>query len=118
MYQEGYTGGGMDYAYQKQYGFYWNDFDLAYTFEKNHREEAFTYPTTGLVEDGKGFVGTIQWEGYRAAITDMRYLSTLLSKRTDSNKQAIDDFIEGLDVSKGKDLDAVRQQIIDEIAKY
>jgi hypothetical protein len=118
MYQEGYTGGGMDYAYQKQYGFYWNDFDLAYTFEKNHREEAFTYPTTGLVAGGKGYVGTIQWEGYREAITDMRYLSTLLSKKTNDNSEEIDRFIMNLDVSKGKDLDAVRQQIINKIELY
>lgn len=55
MYQNGFSGGGMDYAYQKQYGFFWNDFDLAVTFEKNHREEAFTYPTTGVKTGSKGY---------------------------------------------------------------
>jgi hypothetical protein len=118
MYQEGYNGGGMDYVYQKQYGFFWNDFDIDSGNEKNHREEAFTYPTSGLVEGGKGFVGTIQWEGYRDAIMDMRYLTTLLNKRTDGNKEDIDNFIEDLDTSDGSDLDAVRQQIINEINKY
>jgi len=119
MWQEGFTGGGMDYAWQKQYGFFWNDFDIAYTFEKNHREEAFTYPTTGLVEGGKGMVSTIQWEGYRAAITDSRYISTLYDRAGEANKEEIDRFIrDDLDTSEGSDLDAVRQQIIDKINSY
>ena len=74
MYQKGFDGA-FDYAYQKEYGIYWNDFD-AKPAEINHREEAFTYPTTN------GIVGTIEWEGYRAAIDDVRYLSTLSTSET------------------------------------
>ena len=108
MYQDGFNGGGMDYAYQKQYGFFWNDFDLAYTFEKNHREEAFTYPTSGL-NGGKGFVGTIQWEGYREAITDVQYISTLLEKDPGAKS-----FVDSLDTKNG-DLDKIREQVINKI---
>lgn len=109
MYKQGHKGGGMNYAYQKQYGFFWNDFDLS-SKEKNHREEAFTYPTTGLV--GKGFVGTIQWEGYREAITDMRYISTLIEK---DGEVLTKEFVKTLDLENGN-LDEIRKQIINRLA--
>ncbi len=109
--QEGLDGA-FDYAYQKQYAFYWNDFDVKGT-ESNHREEAFTYPTTN-----EKSIGTIQWEGYRDAITDVRYITTLYDKAGTAKKSEIDTFVDGLDLSGDSDLDTVREQIIDKIAEY
>ena len=67
---------GMDgsntYAYQhgsgpgEMMGRPWDDFD-----SKIYRVLAFTYPTVD------GVVDTIQWEGVREAIDDVRYLTTL-----------------------------------------
>jgi len=58
--------GAMDYAYQHGFGHIWNDFDNA-----TYRDHNFTYPTV------HGVVGTIQWEGFREAVDDVRYAATL-----------------------------------------
>jgi len=58
--------GAMDYAYQHAFGHIWNDFD--HTVYRDHN---FTYPTVN------GVVGTIQWEGFREAVDDVRYVTTL-----------------------------------------
>jgi len=58
--------GAMDYAYQHGFGHVWNDFD-----HKTYRDHNFTYPTP------TGVVGTIQWEGFREAVDDVRYVTTL-----------------------------------------
>ena len=60
--------GAMIYAYQHSFGSIWNDID--HTIFRDH---CFTYPTVN------GVIGTIAWEGMRAAISDVRYLSTVLS---------------------------------------
>ena len=67
---------GMDglqtYAYQhgegpgKMMGHIWDDFD-----NKIYRSIAFAYPTAD------GVVDTLQWEGLREGIDDVRYLATL-----------------------------------------
>ena len=67
---------GMDgvqtYVYQhgmgagKSMGRMWDDFDFA-----KYRTLAFTYPTVD------GVVDTLQWEGVREGVDDVRYLSTL-----------------------------------------
>ncbi len=103
--------GAFDYAYQKIYGVFWNDFDTK-TSESARREEAFTYPTTN------GIVGTVQWEGYATAITDARYLATLKDIRDQLDSEgedvsAIDNFI--ANINTDDDLDTVRDSIIDEI---
>ena len=106
--------GAMDYAYQKQYIDFWNDFD-------NHpkaphlREEAFTYPTSS------GIIGTIQWEGYREAITDVRYISTLENikeklKKENYNVNELERWLKGIDCSK--DLSKLREGIVDKIIFY
>ncbi|MBN2307696.1 MAG: hypothetical protein JXR94_01920, partial [Candidatus Hydrogenedentes bacterium] len=64
--------GAMDYAYQHGFAHVWNDFD-----HKTYRDHNFTYPTAN------GIVGTIQWEGFREAVDDVRYVTTL--------EQAIED---------------------------
>ena len=58
--------GAMDFAYQWAYGHIWNDFD-----SEKFRDHCFTYPTVN------GVVGTIQWEGFREGVDDVRYITTL-----------------------------------------
>ena len=58
--------GAMDYAYQHAFGHIWNDFDHGH-----YRDHNFTYPTVN------GVVGTLQWEGFREAVDDVRYAATL-----------------------------------------
>ena len=58
--------GAMDYAYQHGFGHVWNDFDST-----SYRDHNFTYPTVD------GVVDTVQWEGFREGVDDVRYLTTL-----------------------------------------
>lgn len=58
--------GAMDYAYQHGFNHVWNDFD-----DRTYRDHNFTYPTVD------GIVGTIAWEGFREAVDDVRYVTTL-----------------------------------------
>ena len=58
--------GAMDFAYQWAYGNIWNDFD-----SEKFRDHCFAYPTVN------GVVGTIQWEGFREGVDDVRYITTL-----------------------------------------
>lgn len=58
--------GVMPYAYQHGFGSIWNDFD-----QVEYRDHAFTYPTRD------GVIGTLQWEGFRQGIADIRYIETL-----------------------------------------
>ena len=61
--------GAMGYAFQHAVGHIWNDFDS----KTAQRDLLFTYPTVD------GVIDTVQWEGFREAVDDVRYLSTLLS---------------------------------------
>jgi len=54
--------GGMTYIYYHG----WNDFNIP-----PYRQHNFIYPTVD------GCIDTIQWEGYREGIDDLRYLATL-----------------------------------------
>ncbi len=58
--------GAMDYAYQHAFGHIWNDFD-----DPEYRDHVFAYPTVN------GVVPTVEWEGFREAVDDVRYLTTL-----------------------------------------
>jgi hypothetical protein len=58
--------GAMDYAYQHGFGHIWNDFD-----DKTYRDHVFAYPTVN------GVVDTVEWEGFREAVEDVRYAATL-----------------------------------------
>jgi len=60
--------GALNYAYQRGMGNIWNDFD-----HNRNRDHVFAYPVTDDV------INTIQWEGFREAIDDVRYLTKLLS---------------------------------------
>lgn len=66
LWQNDYDGA-CTYAYQAEKGNVWNDFD-----GNIYRDHNFTYPTVDSVID------TVQWEGYREGVDDIRYLTTLL----------------------------------------
>ncbi len=55
-----------DNAYQHTYGFIWNDFD-----NSSYRSHSMTYPTAN------GVIDTIEWEGFREGIDDVRYITSL-----------------------------------------
>jgi hypothetical protein len=66
LWKAGYDGA-MDYAYQHSFGHIWNDFDHGH-----YRDHVFAYSTAD------GVIDTVQWEGFREGVDDVRYLSTLL----------------------------------------
>ncbi|MEJ2140339.1 MAG: LamG domain-containing protein [Gammaproteobacteria bacterium] len=66
LWQNDYDGA-MPYAWQHSFGDGWNDFD-----HRRHQDLNFTYASLD------GPIETIQWEGFREAVDDMRYLSTLI----------------------------------------
>ncbi|MFA6715543.1 MAG: hypothetical protein WCS27_09210 [Victivallaceae bacterium] len=98
--------GVCDYVYQHSSGDNYNDFDKVY------RELGHTYPTVN------GVIDTVQWEGFREGIDDIRYLSTLLKtiekakKRTATLKkaQAAEHWLKKLNIEGN--LDVVRRQIV------
>lgn len=61
--------GAMLYAYQHFMGDGWNDFD-----HPVYRDHNFVYSASSAI------IGTIAWEGFRAGVNDVRYL-TLLEKK-------------------------------------
>jgi len=67
LWSVGYDGA-MDYAYQHSFGHGWNDFDST-----RYRDHNMTYQTVD------GVIGTVQWEGFREGVDDVRYVSTLLN---------------------------------------
>src|SRR5450756_2215923 len=67
LWKAGYDGA-LDYAYQSSFGgFAWNDFD-----DPTYKNITMAYPTMN------GVIDTIEWEGFREGVNDVRYLSTLL----------------------------------------
>jgi len=106
LWKSGYDGA-MDYAYQKNYGSMWNDFDGT-----KYRDQNFTYPITN------GVISTIQWEGFREAVDDVKYLSTLLNKvdylkSAGADVASVEQWIASIDPTS--DLDAIRDEIINKI---
>ena len=66
LWKSGYDGT-MNYAYQHEAGRIYDDADGSF------RDHVFAYPTVN------GVIDTIQWEGFREGIDDVRYLTTLLN---------------------------------------
>ncbi len=99
--------GACDYAYQHAFGQIWDDFD-----HHHYRDHVFAYPTVD------GVVDTIQWEGFREGVDDIRYLSTLLhaidQAKADPARRPLaadaEAWIKTIDPNA--DLNAVRKQII------
>jgi PKD repeat protein len=108
LWKAGYDGA-MDCAYQNPSGgSMWNDFD---GLGQGFRDEVFAYPTVD------GVVDTIEWEGFREAVDDVRYLATLQQAITASSnsslKAAAQTWLNNLEPSG--DLDALRQTMINYI---
>lgn len=100
--------GAMDYAYQHGFEHVWNDFD-----SNRYRDHNFTYPTVN------GVVGTVQWEGFREAVDDTRYMATLLAAieacdnaQVKAQAQA---WVDALDPQR--DLDEVRAEMVGHIRR-
>ncbi|MDE0301531.1 MAG: hypothetical protein OXN17_23130 [Candidatus Poribacteria bacterium] len=66
LWEAGYDGA-MNYAYQHNFGDIYADDD-----HETFRDHVFAYPTVD------GVIDTIQWEGFREGVDDVRYLTTLL----------------------------------------
>ena len=108
LWQKGFDGA-MDYAYQDSYCNIWNDFDDA-----AYRDHVFAYPTID------GVIDTIQWEGWREGVTDVRYLTTLLDTIATAKAGGIDttvaeNYLVGLKTASLSDLDQIRVDIINHI---
>lgn len=100
--------GAMDYAYQHSFGHGWNDFD-----SDRYRDHNMTYQTVD------GVIGTVQWEGFREAVDDVRYVTTLLGaiERAEAaggarakRARAARAWLERIDPQG--DLDAIREGVI------
>ncbi|MCP4612729.1 MAG: hypothetical protein GY845_28880, partial [Planctomycetes bacterium] len=109
LWQANYDGM-MDFSYQTRMGHIWNDFDHYY------RDHNFTYPTVD------GVIDTVQWEGQREGIDDLRYVATLLdtidtAKAQGKNTSSAENYLASLKSSDltTRDMDSVRSEIIDHI---
>ena len=109
LWQAGYDGA-MDYAYQHSFGHGWNDFD-----SKRYRDHNFTYQTVN------GVIDTIQWEGFREGVDDVRYMATLgrAIERARGQKPKLAEQAEkwAKQIDVNSDLDALRQKMIDWIVQ-
>ncbi len=105
LWKNGYDGA-MNYAYQQGFGHCWNDFG-----HPKYRSHMFAFPTVN------GVIDTVQWEGNREGIDDVRYLTTLLSAIEKAREQKPDlaeqarKWIDQIDITS--DLDVLRQAMID-----
>ena len=66
LWKAGYDGA-MNYAYQHNFGDIYVDDD-----HETFRDHVYAYPTVD------GVIDTIQWEGFREGVDDVRYVTTLL----------------------------------------
>lgn len=94
--------GAMNYAYQHSFGHIWNDFD-----NERLRDHVFAYPTSD------GIIDTIQWEGFREAVDDVRYLTTLAKYSDISVYESTCNAL-----PKDNDLYSTRAHIIDRIISF
>jgi hypothetical protein len=109
--------GGCTWTYRVSMGSPWNDFDGAGTY----RDFMMTYPGVD------GPIDTVQWEGYREANDDLRYMATLeqaLAKTREAGRHA--DVVAEVDAwftnkherpFNGENLDAVRERIVQYILR-
>jgi|GEM_PF-787873 len=112
LWQNDYDGA-MDFAYNYQFWTIWNDFD-----HNTYREEVFAYPTIN------GVIDTIQWEGWREGVDDVRYLTTLMEKMEEvngtMNVTSAEDWLSYIKNSnlESMDLDDIRSKMIDFILYF
>jgi hypothetical protein len=100
------TDGAMNYAYQHSFGHIWNDFDSLPGFE-NYRDHVFAYPRSD------GVIDTVEWEGFREAVDDVRYLTTLAKRVNASAYQSICNSL-----LTNSNLDSIRKSIIDKLLAF
>jgi hypothetical protein len=100
--------GGMTLGYQRGFGSVWNDFDNA-----SYRDHMMVYPTSN------GVIDTIQWEGFREGVDDLRYVNTFRkaiekAKADGIDTNAVETWLAGLKNAdlKAMDLDTVRSEMI------
>ncbi len=112
--------GSSPFDYYDAFGNPWNDFDhWMYrdgAWKRVYRDHAFVYPAAG------GVIDTIQWEGYREGIDDIKYITTLrqkinAAKAAGKDASAAEAYVSSLASSdlKSKDLNQVRAEIIGHI---
>jgi len=111
LWKAGYDGT-MNYAYQREFGDIWNDFDIENNQPHPYRDHVFTYPITD------GIIKTIQWEGFREGVDDVRYLSTLIRKinilrSKGVNVSSLQQFVNSIDPNQ--DPSQTREEIIERI---
>ncbi|MCP4645642.1 MAG: hypothetical protein GY851_34675 [bacterium] len=100
--------GSMDFAWYWPFNDIWNDFD-----HPSYKDHNMVYPTKN------GVIDTIQWEGWREAADDCRYMATLLKAIDDAGDtaaaQRAKEWVENLKNGGGeslRDLDGVRAAMI------
>ena len=110
LWKSGYDGT-MNYAYQDAFG------DIYVDADGQFRDHVFAYPTVD------GVIDTIQWEGFREGIDDVRYVTTLLkaierAKAVEGRARLAEDaqrWVEGMDLDG--DLQALRANIVEWILR-
>lgn len=110
LWKAGYDGS-MTYAYQDgrkaRHGDTWNDFDGSTKW----RDGVFVYPLD------EGIVRTVQWEGFREAVDDLRYLATLVNAidalPPGGRQRSARVWLEGLDIDRP--LGVVRAELVAKI---
>ena len=104
LWKAGYDGA-MNYAYQHNFGDIYVDDD-----HETFRDHVFAYPTVD------GVIDTIQWEGFREGVDDVRYLTTLLKaieNADDDKKDLAKEATEWVDtIDPEGDLQAIRVEMV------
>ena len=111
LWKAGYDGA-MNYAYQHAFGDIYLDDD-----DEIFRDHVFAYPTVD------GVIDTIQWEGFREGVDDVRYLTTLLkaienAKATGNNDDLANEAESWLaTIDLAGDLQALRAKMVEWILR-
>lgn len=95
--------GAMPYAYQHAFGHIWNDFD-----DPHFRDHVFAFPVTN------GVIDTVQWEGFREAVDDVRYVAALKGYMDEVDLR---DWLAEL-ISTEPTMWSVREKIIERILSF
>jgi hypothetical protein len=104
----------MDYAYMEGTGLYWDDWLLG--SPNYYKQHVFVYPTRN------GVIDTVEFEGYREAMNDIRYMKALTTicqtaKDQGKNVSSIESYVSNLKdwnvtTMKNTDLNKTRDRMI------
>ncbi len=106
LWKAGYDGA-MNYAYQHNFGDIYVDDD-----HETFRDHVFAYPTVD------GVIDTIQWEGFREGVDDVRYLTTLLKAIENATEDREDLANEAMEWVAAMDTDGDLQTIRAEMVRW